>query len=249
MKKVSEHILKDKLTKRFKKALTDFAMLSDGDKILVGLSGGKDSLCLLELLSERMRITHPQISVEAIHIRMGNIHYESDTNYLERFSRECGVKLHVVSTEFEEKHTNKKPACFLCSWHRRKQLFRFAQDNGFNKIALGHHMDDIIHTAMLNTFYQGKFSTMPAVMQMSKMPITIIRPLCLEIESDIAKYAAERRYEKQLKKCPFETASNRNAMRNIFEQIESINPEARFSMWHALESSGKLIQKNEESQI
>ena len=110
-------------------------------------------------------------------------------------------------------------------------------------------MDDIIHTAMLNTFYQGMFSTMPTVLQMTKMPITIIRPLCLETKSDITKYAAERRYEKQLKTCPFETASNRNAMRNVFEQIESINPEARYSVWHALVSAGKLVQKSEGLQI
>lgn len=240
--RTKEQNLKERLMKRFKKALTQFSMISDGDKILVGLSGGKDSLCLLELLSERMRITHPRFSVEAVHIRMENINYESDTSYLEQFAKECGVRLHVITTKFEEKDSS-TPACFLCSWHRRKQLFNFAQANNFNKIALGHHMDDIIHTAMLNQFYQGKFSTMPAVLEMDKMPITIIRPLCMEHEADLKEYSIIRKYEKQLKTCPFETASNRNAMRHVFEQIESLNPEARYSIWHALKTDDKLVQR------
>ena len=241
-----EQFLHHKLYTRFQKALASYSMIADGDKILVGLSGGKDSLCLLEFLAERMRITHPRFSVEAIHIRMSNVNYETDTTYLKEFCDRNGVPLHVVATEFSTPTASKKPVCFLCSWHRRKQMFRFAQDNGFNKIALGHHMDDIIHTAMLNQYFQGSFATMPAVMQMTKMPITIIRPLCMAHEADIKQYAAYRRYGKQLKSCPYETDTKRNSMRQIFKQIEELNPEARYSIWHALEKEGKLIQNTSE---
>lgn len=221
-------------------------MLADGDRILIGLSGGKDSLCLLEMLARRQRIFKPKIEVEAVHVRMKNIHYESDTSYLERFASEHGVKLHIINTEFDDTKKSDKPACFLCSWHRRKALFHYAQEADFNKIALGHHMDDIIHTAMLNQFYQGSFSTMPAVMQMDKMPLTIIRPLCLIKESNIQEYAELCRYEKQIKTCPYEKQSNRTDMRRVFEEIEHINPEARYSIWHALEKEGKLISINDE---
>lgn len=239
-----EQILNYQLYKQFQKALTEYSMLADGDRILVGLSGGKDSLCLLEMLARRQRIFKPRIEVEAVHVRMKNIHYESDTSYLERFANEHGVRLHVITTEFDDTNKTDKPACFLCSWHRRKALFRFAQDFNFNKIALGHHMDDIIHTAMLNQFFQGSFSTMPAVMQMTKMPLTIIRPLCLVKESDIKEYADLRSYEKQLKTCPYEKVSNRTDMRRVFEEIESINPEARYSIWHALEKERKIVCKS-----
>ena len=176
---------------------------------------------------------------------MENIQYQSDTSYLEEFAEKHGVRLHILTTAFDDTKPTDKPACFLCSWHRRKALFRFAQDNGFNKIALGHHMDDIIHTAMLNQFYQGSFSTMPAVMQMEKMPLTIIRPLCLEKESDIKEYAELCGYKKQVKLCPYEKVSNRTDMKRVFEDIERINPEARYSVWHALEKEGKLIKKLE----
>ena len=139
MPKTPEQILYHKLYKRFQKALTDFSMLSDGDRILIGLSGGKDSLCLLEMLAQRQRIYKPRIEVEAVHVRMANVSYESDTSYLESFAKEHGVKLHIVQTAFDDTTSSDKPVCFLCSWHRRKALFRFAQDNGFNKITLGHH--------------------------------------------------------------------------------------------------------------
>lgn len=242
MPKTPEQILYHTLYKRFQKALTDFSMLSDGDRILIGLSGGKDSLCLLEMLAQRQRIYKPRIEVEAVHVRMANVSYESDTSYLESFAKEHGVKLHIVQTAFDDTTPSDKPVCFLCSWHRRKALFRFAQENGFNKIAFGHHQDDIIHTAMLNTFFQGSFSTMPAVKQMDKMPVTIIRPLCLEHERDIAQYAQLRKYVKQKKACPHERNTNRTQMRRIFEEIEKTNPEARYSVWHALQKGGKLVE-------
>lgn len=241
-----EQILNHQLYKQFQKALTDYSMLADGDRILIGLSGGKDSLCLLEMLARRQRIFKPKIEVETVHVRMKNIHYESDTSYLERFASEHGVKLHIINTEFDDTKKSDKPACFLCSWHRRKALFHYAQEADFNKIALGHHMDDIIHTAMLNQFYQGSFSTMPAVMQMDKMPLTIIRPLCLIKESNIQEYAELCRYEKQIKTCPYEKESNRTDMRRVFEEIEHNNPEARYSIWHALEKEGKLVSINNE---
>lgn len=256
MPQTKEQTLHRLLYRRFQKALTQYQMIADGDRILIGLSGGKDSLCLLEMLAERKRIFKPRIEVEAVHVVMRNIQYESDMTYLENFAQHNGIKLHIITTEFDdstlkEKHgeatddltrRQNKPACFLCSWHRRKAMFRFAQDFGFNKIALGHHMDDIIHTAMLNQFFQGSFSTMPVVMEMEKMPLTIIRPLCLEHESDIREYSILRQYEKQVKLCPYEKASNRTDMRRIFENLETLNPEARYSMWHALETEGKLME-------
>ena len=121
-------------------------------------------------------------------------------------------------------------------------MFIKAQELGCNKIALGHHMDDIIHTAMMNEFFQGHFSTMPAKLRMRKMPLTIIRPLCMVEERDIRMYAMYRGYEKQVSMCPYETGSHRSDMRDVFARIEELNPEARYSMWNALESEGKLIE-------
>ena len=179
--------LDERLWKAFNKALGQYQLIDEDDKILVGLSGGKDSLCLLEFLARRSKVHVPHFTVEALHVRMENVRYETDTTYLQHFCEQNGVPLHIITTRF--KSSDKKPPCFLCSWQRRKQLFNFAQEHGCTKIALGHHQDDIIHTALMNLTFQGHFSTMPAKLRMRKMPLTIIRPLCLCIGTDVIFYA------------------------------------------------------------
>ena len=238
--------VEQRLTKAFKKAMGRFSIIEDGDHILVGLSGGKDSLLLLELLAKRSRIIKPQFTVEAIHVRMENVHYETSTDYLSHFCENLGVRLHIVTTSFDETIPTHKPKCFLCSWHRRKQMFNLAQELGCNKIALGHHNDDIIHTALMHTIFQGHFSTMPVVLKMHKMPLTIIRPLCYCEEKDIKAYAEANAYEKQVTLCPYEHDSHRTSIRQLYDQIEKMAPEARYSIWNALEAVGKLVEESNQ---
>lgn len=101
MTDAEKHKLEQRILKRFHKALSAYSLIEDNDKVLVALSGGKDSLCLLELLARRMRIQRPLFKVEAIHIRMENIHYETDTAYLQNFCSGLGVPLHIVTTRFD----------------------------------------------------------------------------------------------------------------------------------------------------
>ena len=207
------------------------------------MSGGKDSLCLLEFLARRSKIRVPHFNIEALHVRMENVHYETDTSYLQQFCDNLGVPLHIVTTRFDiHSSLRKKPACFLCSWQRRKQLFNVAQELGCTKIALGHHQDDIIQTALMNLTFQGQFSTMPAKLKMKKMPLTIIRPLCLCQEADILQYAEQQHYAKQIAQCPYEKATNRTAAQQLFQQMQQLNKEARYSLWHALEQAKALTE-------
>ena len=236
-KKTEQRVLR-----RFHKALSTFRLIEDGDKVLVGLSGGKDSLCLLELLAGRMKIQRPAFSVEAIHIRMANISYETDTAYLRDFASKFGIPLHIVDTGFELDPSGKKPVCFLCSWHRRKQMFNLAQELGCNKIALGHHLDDVVETTLMNLFFQGRFAPMPAKLSMRKMPLAIIRPLCMETESDLNRMAEMRQYEKQVKLCPYEHDSHRATVKQMVADLERIYPDAKHSVWNALMADGKMIE-------
>lgn len=235
--------LRQHLQSQLNRAMRSYHLIDDGDYILIALSGGKDSLCLLDLLAMRQRIFMPRFKIEAVHVRMENIAYETDTRYLEDFCRQRNVNLHVVNTSFDASTDKRKSPCFLCSWNRRKKMFNLAQELGCNKIALGHHMDDLIHTALMNECFQGRFDTMPIFLQMKKMPLAIIRPLCLCHEADIKAYAEQQDYRKQQKICPYEKESFRTDIQRIFQQMENLNPEARYSIWNALERDGKLIEE------
>lgn len=244
--------LSKKINQRFVKAFATYRLLADGDHVLVGLSGGKDSLCLLELLARRSRIDHPKFSVEALHVRMENISYETSTDYLQRFCDQLGVRLHLATTRFDtgqqtvtsgrDARRQKQP-CFLCSWNRRKELFRVAQELGCNKIALGHHQDDLLKTALMNLTFQGRFGTMPARLQFRKMPLQIIRPLCLIEEADLKRYAELQGYEKQKKLCPYEHDSHRSDIDRLLKAMQQISPEAHRSLWNALTADGKLVEE------
>jgi tRNA(Ile)-lysidine synthase TilS/MesJ len=122
-------------------------------------------------------------------------------------------------------------------------MFNLAQQLGCNKIALGHHQDDLLTTTLMNLVYQGRFDTMPALLKMRKMPLSIIRPLCMVEESDISRYAELRGYEKQVKRCPYEHETNRTEMERLFREIEQKNPDARHSMWNALNRDNKLTEE------
>lgn len=230
------------ISSRMAEAMRQYGLINDGDRVLVALSGGKDSLCLMEFLARRARIFMPRFSVEAVHIRMENVDYQSDTAWMEAFCNDMGVKLHVLSASFEPDRNLRRTPCFLCSWTRRKFLFRFALENGFNKIALGHHMDDLLHTLLMNELFAGRFDTMPLRLRLTKMPLTIIRPLGSTRERAIAEYAVQSGYRPQQKRCPYEHEGKRHHVRALFELFEKENPDVRASLWHALEKEGKLIE-------
>ena len=235
---------RERLTKRFHKACADYGLIADGDHILIGLSGGKDSLLLTELLGRRAKIYKPRFRVTALHVRVKERDYHSDLSYLESFCREAGVPLIIRDASINDgkgashndtpSASNDANPCFLCSWYRRKTLFNVAQELGCNKIAFGHHRDDIAQTLLMNLFFQGAFATMPPILQMEKMPLHIIRPLCMIDEADISIYAAMRGYEKQIKLCPFEHVSSREKVKDLLEQIKQLNPEAIDSLYGAM---------------
>ena len=226
--------LRTRLSKRFNKACADYGLIADGDHILVGLSGGKDSLALLEFLGRRSKIYVPRFRVTAVYVRLKERSYQSDIDYLQRFCAAVDVPFLVRDTEIGAEE--KKDPCFLCSWYRRKALFDVAQELGCNKIALGHHKDDLIETLLMNLVFQGSIATIPPMLQMEKMPIQMIRPLCLIEEKDLTRYAELSGYEKQVKLCPLEKASSRAEVKELVKQLEGLNPNVRDSIYGAMEN-------------
>ena len=230
----TEDKLLRRINQRFAKGVVKYGLIEDDDRILVGLSGGKDSMALLELLALRSRIHKPRFSRMAVQVGMTNIAYRADLDYLKAYSEGLGVPFIHHETSFDPSTDTRKSPCFLCSWNRRKALFTVAKEHGCNKIALGHHMDDILQTLLMNITFQGAFSSMPPKLVMHKFDMTLIRPLCLVHEADLEELAALRGYRKQVKNCPYETASNRAQMKDVLRRLEELNPEARYSLWGSM---------------
>ena len=225
--------LQNRLTKRFHKACADYSLIEEGDHILIALSGGKDSLAMVEFLGKRAQIFVPRFRVTAVHVRVKERAYLSDLTYLRSFCDEFRVPLVVKDTAIGEEKGDKDP-CFLCSWYRRKALFDTALELGCNKIAFGHHKDDIVETLLMNLIFDGKFSTIYPKLQMDKMPLQLIRPLCLIEESELRRYAELREYVPQKQPCPFEHASSRTEIKQLVSDLERLNPNVRDSLWGAI---------------
>jgi tRNA 2-thiocytidine biosynthesis protein TtcA len=168
------------------KAIHRYGLIQDGDRILVGVSGGKDSLSLLHLLQERRKRVSIQYELMPVYIDLG---FDSErSEILKIFFEAQGLSYHIEFTDIGKRANspeNRENPCFLCSWERRKCIFHLAHRLKCNKIALGHHKDDIIETLLLNIFYSAEISTMLPVQTLFKGKVTLIRPLALIEEKKI----------------------------------------------------------------
>lgn len=234
MSNTKEGLLLHKLYKNFKEAIESYGLIDEGDHILVGLSGGKDSLALLELLGQYHRAGKVHFQFTAIHVTMENIPYQSDIEYLRAFAERCGAGFVHSTTSFDMSTDKRKAPCFLCSWSRRKRFFEVARELGCRKLALGHHKDDVLRTLMMNLTFQGSFGTMPPLLKMDKFDLTVIRPLSLIEEADLKALAQEHAYKKQNKYCPYETVSHRSTMKEVMDKLQEMNPHVKSSMWNAM---------------
>ncbi|WP_282037593.1 tRNA 2-thiocytidine biosynthesis TtcA family protein [Saccharicrinis aurantiacus] len=215
-------------------AINKHNLVTDGDKILIAVSGGKDSLSLIDILAERRKFLPIDYELHAIHIITDDVPYVIDKEFLKNFCESLNVHLHFITTHagLEEK-PNKKP-CFTCSWNRRKELFEFARKNGFKKIAFGHHMDDAIETLLMNMTQHGNISSIPAKLSMFEGNIEVIRPLLYLTNSEMLKYSAIKEFKSLKENCPYEDHTMREATRQIIHQFEKLNPQARLNLFRSM---------------
>lgn len=227
--------LRYRLDRQMRKAIRDYRMIEDGDALLIGLSGGKDSLALVELLGDMSRVFRPKFKVYALHVKMSNISYQSNEDFLRAHCEAHQVVFLSCERSFDAHTDTRKSPCFLCSWNRRKALFETAQQLSCGKVVLGHHRDDFLETLLMNMFFQGSIQAMPPALQMDKMPLKVIRPLCLIDESDLQEFAAQNNYPEQVKICPFEKESNRPDVRALLEELEARFPGVKDSLWASMQ--------------
>jgi tRNA 2-thiocytidine biosynthesis protein TtcA len=217
------------------RAIHHYEMISDGDRIAVGLSGGKDSLTLMWALHERLSRIPIHYSLLAIYIDLG---FEGDPAHLvEDYCKKIGYRLQVEHTDYgRQGHSekNRENPCFLCSRLRRKRLFELAHELGCNKLALGHHMDDIIETLFLNMCYSGEISTMVPCQPFFKGKLTVIRPLAFLDESTINRFAEDHGFLGFKNPCPTARVSKRHEMKEMLESLYQTNKKIKGNIFRAM---------------
>ncbi|MDD3905659.1 MAG: ATP-binding protein [Candidatus Omnitrophica bacterium] len=215
------------------RAIADYNLIENKDKILVGVSGGKDSLSLLRLLAERRKWAPVKYELIAIHIETDlQCMPRAYARILREFFKENKVK--YLFKKIKLKNDDRKKSCFWCSWNRRKALFLAAEKLGCNKIALGHHKDDIAETLLLNMFYKGEFAAMNPSQELFGGKITIIRPLCYVEEKNMRKFARECGFPVQVCRCPSAETSKRLVMKNIIRQLEKDCPAVKTNIFKSV---------------
>ena len=226
--------MEKKLSKQYLRAIQEYGVIENGDKILMGLSGGKDSLLLLHMLAKSLTFPKLDFKVMAVHISMNNIDYGVDLKEMDDLCKASGIPFIHKVCSFEP--SDRKDVCFLCSWNRRKAMFEIAKKNGCNKIALGHHKDYILETLLMNMMFQGSISSIPPSLSLTKFDQTLIRPLCLMEEKDIIAWAEETEIPKPVKLCPYEKQSKRVEARKLLEQMVALSPRVKSSLWNSMEN-------------
>jgi len=181
-----------KIRKQIVQALNDFNMIEEGDKVMVCVSGGKDSSVLLALLTEIQRRSLKHFQVEAAILDQKQPGF--DATHFKTWIESLGVKLHVIEKDtysIVKEKSQGATYCSLCSRLRRGILYEYAHNLGFTKMALGHHRDDVVHTALLNMFYVGTTSAMPPKLRSDDGRNILLRPLSYVSERDIEELAAQ----------------------------------------------------------
>jgi len=224
-----------KINKAVGKAHHQYKMVADGDRICVGLSGGKDSFTLLWFLNERLSRIPISYTIFACHIDPG-----FDNGFaaeLESFCTTQNWQLRVEHTDFgliAHSQENRENPCFLCSRRRRQRLFEVAKELGCNKLALGHNKDDIIESLFLNMFYAGQISTMMPFQPMFGGEITIIRPLAFADENDIKHFAENKGLPVFENPCPSATNSKRSEIRDMLDMMYKKNNKIKGNIFRSL---------------
>jgi tRNA 2-thiocytidine biosynthesis protein TtcA len=195
-KRYSDNKLTKRLQRNTAQAIIDFNMIDEGDRVMVCLSGGKDSFTLLDILLALQK--RAPVHFELLAVNLDQKQPGFPKNVLPDYAKQIGVPFHVIEQDtysvVKRIIPEGKTTCSLCSRLRRGALYRFAAENGITRIALGHHRDDIIETLFLNLFYGGRMKAMPPKLRSDGGEHVVIRPLAYCSEQDISRYAETREF-------------------------------------------------------
>jgi tRNA 2-thiocytidine biosynthesis protein TtcA len=230
--------LEARIAKKTTRAITDFEMIEDGDRVMVGLSGGKDSWALIQILEVLRQRAPIDFSIVAVNVDSGYEGYQHDL--VARTCEERGWEFHHVKTSIGETIDTVLDAdttpCSLCARLRRGVLYRMAGEVGATKIALGHHADDFVETLLLNVFFAGALKAMPARLRSDDGRHVVIRPLVYVLESEAREYAKAAELPIIGCCCPAcgDLSLQRQRIKRLIMELEREHPDLKQSLLKSL---------------
>lgn len=230
---------KKSIWSKFLKAISDFDMIQDGDKIAIGVSGGKDSLLLVKLFQELKKDRRKNFEFKAVSLNPGfrNSDLDNFKNNLYKLNIDC----EIIDTNIWEIANEKAQdyPCFLCAKMRRGILYTQVEELGFNKLTLGHHFDDVIETTLINMLYAGTMKTMTPKVPSTSGKLELIRPLIYVKEADIIDYTKTNGIRAMNCGCTIEagkTSSKRREVKNLLAELEEKNPGVKQSVFNSMKN-------------
>ena len=235
--KVLNHMKLQHLLGYTRRAIDDYKMIDNGDKIAIGISGGKDSLTLLYALANLRRFYPKKFEVEGITVHMG--YPESDFTGVARLCEELDVRYTVVETQIAEiifDHRKENNPCSLCAKLRKGAFNTKAKELGCNKEAYAHHFDDVIETMMMSMIYEGRFSCFSPVTYLDRSDITLIRPLIYVDEQDIKGFRNAYQLPVVENPCPVDGYTKREYVKQLIKSLGKESPGLRERLFHAIQT-------------
>jgi tRNA 2-thiocytidine biosynthesis protein TtcA len=221
------------LSKKVGKAIWDYKLIREGDKVLVAVSGGKDSLTLVKILKERIGYVPINYEVLACHVDMGFPWVDLDR--MRDFFEKEEIPYRFLAPPEGWKGPEEEFSCFWCSWNRRKALFDLAREEGANRLAFAHHLDDIVETMLLNLFFQGEIGTMRPYQEMFKGELAIIRPLAYVEEKELLGAAKALALPVVTSSCPHADISKRRLVKGVIAEMKKHNRNVKKNIYRSLQ--------------
>jgi tRNA(Ile)-lysidine synthase TilS/MesJ len=227
------------IRQKITKACHDFGLISPGDRVMVGLSGGKDSLTLCDILCGLRDSQDIPFELLCAHVQFSNIPYRCDLAYLRQWCDERRVSLDIIEDDIRGAHIGDvlRFTCIHCARFRRAKLLEQSRIRSCNKLALGHHLDDIVATLLMNMSQHGKFAGMAVKLDLEvgpqKYPMTLIRPLCYASEDDIRAFVTEQNYKLEKCRCNWSDDGVRPKVRETIDILARFDENARMNLFRS----------------
>ncbi len=230
----------NKLRKKVGKTIYQQQLIKDGDCVLIGVSGGKDSMALVDILAAQRKAFPFKFGIKVAHITVRQLPKLADVDKIRTLCDFHGIEFHHIEVDIDFKRDPSLSPCFKCAWGRRSRLFRLVEELGCNKLAFGHHMDDANETLIMNILFNGEISSLPFSVDMFEGKFQLIRPM-LEVEDkDLEYYANLLDLKAETRRCPNTKTNRRDVVRKMLNEFYEIHPGIKRNVFR---SPQKYIEK------